>query len=212
MQEQMTHSQDATNLEQITIPELVDEVRAGKMNRRELMKALAVMGVSAVGAGAIAAVAINRLSAQSPASSAPSNGDTNGQLHVRQHTDHLIKQATGNVQQLQHDYHEHAIVEDSMFPHPFVGREAILKRKSAGFTAMPDLKINVTNRVVHGDQLTVEWVATGTHSQDYPGLPATGRAFSIPGVTVVVRKDGKILRESLYYDMAEVHRQLGGKM
>jgi len=36
-----------------------------------------------------------------------------------------------------------------------------------------------------------------------------GRAFSIPGVTVVVRQNGKIIRESLYYDMEEVRRQLG---
>ena len=95
-----------------------------------------------------------------------------------------------------------------MFAAPFVGRAAIMARKSAGFAAMPDMQIKVTNRVVHGDQLTVEWLATGTHSDDYPGLPATGRSFSIPGVTVVVRRDGKIMRESLYYDMAEVQRQL----
>ena len=98
-----------------------------------------------------------------------------------------------------------------MHAHAFVGREAIMARKNAGFTSMPDLKIAVTNRVVHGDQLTVEWVASGTHTRDYPGLPATGRAFSIPGVTVVVRRDGKIVRESLYYDMAEVQGQLGSK-
>jgi steroid delta-isomerase-like uncharacterized protein len=55
----------------------------------------------------------------------------------------------------------------------------------------------------------VEWIATGTHKVDYPGLPATGRKFSIPGVTVVVRRNGKIVRESLYYNMAEVQRQLG---
>jgi steroid delta-isomerase-like uncharacterized protein len=76
---------------------------------------------------------------------------------------------------------------------------------------MPNVKINVTNRVVHGDQLSVEWVATGTHTSDYPGLPATGRSFAIPGVTVVVRRHGKIVRESLYYDMLEVQRQLGNK-
>jgi len=57
--------------------------------------------------------------------------------------------------------------------------------------------------------LTVEWVAGGTHTSDYPGLPATGRSFSIHGVTVAVRQNGKIVRESLYYDMAEVARQLG---
>ena len=75
--------------------------------------------------------------------------------------------------------------------------------------AIPDLKINVVNRVVQGNQVSVEWVATGTHTGDFPGLAATGRSFSISGVTVVVRHNGKITRESIYYDVAEVHRQPG---
>ena len=77
--------------------------------------------------------------------------------------------------------------------------------------AIPGLKINVTNRIVHGNQLTVEWVASGTHSGDYPGVVATGRSSSIPEVTVVVRQNGKNIRESLYYDMHEVQRQLGSR-
>ena len=198
--------QDQIQQEEHTIPEMVDDVRAGKMDRRTLLKRLTVMGLSAAGAGAIAAVAARQITSHAAQTV---TGDNNGQLHIKQHNDHLIHQSTGNVQQLQHDYHEDAIVEDSMFPHPFVGRQAIMNRKSAGFAAMPDMKITVTNRIVRGDQLTVEWVASGTHQADYPGLPATGRKFSIPGVTVVVRKNGKILRESLYYDMTEVQRQLG---
>lgn len=194
------------NGETDTIPEMVDAVREGKMDRRTLIKQLAIMGLSAAGAGAIVAVAVRQIAASH---AAPVHGDNNAQQHLQQHEQHLAHQATGNVQQLQHDYHEDAIVEDSMYPHPFVGRAAILSRKSAGFAAMPDMHIEMTNRVVHGDQLTVEWTAKGTHQHDYPGLPATGRAFSIPGVTVVVRREGKIVRESLYYDMAEVQRQLG---
>jgi hypothetical protein len=61
-------------------------------------------------------------------------GDDNAQ----QHDEHLSNQSTGNVQQSQHDYHENAIVEDSMYPHPFIGHRAIVARKSAGFAAMPD--------------------------------------------------------------------------
>jgi steroid delta-isomerase-like uncharacterized protein len=198
--------QDQGEQEEQSIPEMVDDVRAGKMDRRTLLKTLTVMGLSAAGAGAIAEVAARQIASHA-APSLP--GDTNGQLHIKQHNDHLVHQATGNLQQLQHDYHENAIVEDSMFPQPFVGREAIMNRKSAGFASMPDLKISVTRRIVRGDQLTVEWVASGTHQVDYPGLPATGRRFSIPGVTVVVRKNGKITRESLYYDLSEVQRQLG---
>jgi steroid delta-isomerase-like uncharacterized protein len=194
--------------ETTTIPEMVDDVRAGKMTRRQLVKRLTIMGVSAAGAGAVAAVAVRRLTSHG-AQSIP--GDNNAQQHIQQHQEHMARQSTGNIQQLKQDYHVDAIVEDSMYPHPFVGHEAILTRKGAGFAAMPDLTITPTNRIVHGDQLTVEWVATGTHKHDYPGLPATGRSFSIPGVTVVVRRDGKIVRESLYYNMAEVQRQLGAR-
>ncbi len=192
--------------EEYTIPEMVDEVRAGKMQRRQFMKRLTLMGVSAAGVGAIAAAAASRQFATQPVS----QGNLQDAVdHLQRHDEHLANQAQGNLDQLYNDYAEHAVVEDSMYPHPFVGRSAIMSRKSAGMAAIPGLKINVTNRIVHGNQLTVEWVASGTHSGDYPGLAASGRSFSIPGVTVVVRQGGKIVRESLYYDMHEVRRQLG---
>ena len=66
--------------------------------------------------------------------------------------------------------------------------ETTLALDEAKLAAIPGLKISVTNRIVRGNELTVEWVATGEHTGDYPGLPATGRAFAIPGVTVVVRE------------------------
>jgi steroid delta-isomerase-like uncharacterized protein len=192
--------------EEYTIPEMVDEVRAGKMQRRQFMKRLTLMGVSAAGVGAIAAAAASRQFATKPVS----QGNLQDAVdHLHRHDEHLANQSQGNLDQLSNDYAEHAVVEDSMYPHPFVGRSAIMSRKSAGMAAIPGLKINVTNRIVHDNQLTVEWVASGTHAGDYPGLAASGRSFSIPGVTVVVRQGGKIVRESLYYDMHEVRRQLG---
>jgi len=194
--------------EENTIPEMVDEVREGKMERRQFMKRLTLMGVSAAGVGAIVAAAASRQFATKPVS----QGNLQDAVdHMQRHDEHLANQSQGNVDQLYNDYAEHAVVEDSMYPHPFVGRAAIISRKSAGMAAIPGLNINVTNRIVHGNQLTVEWVASGTHSGDYPGLVASGRSFSIPGVTVVVRQNGKIVRESLYYDMNEVRRQLGSR-
>ena len=43
---------------------------------------------------------------------------------------------------------------------------------------------------------------------DLYGMPASGRSFAIHGLTVVTRRDGKIIKETLYYDLAEVRRQL----
>jgi steroid delta-isomerase-like uncharacterized protein len=191
--------------EENTIPEMVDEVRAGRMPRRQFIKRLTLMGVSAAGVGAIAAATSRQFATRL----VPQGNSHGADDHMQRHDDHLTHQSQGNLDQLHHDYAEHAIVEDSMYSLPFIGRSAIMARKSAGMAAIPGLKINVTNRIVHGDQLMVEWIATGTHSADYPGLAATGRSFSIPGVTVVVRHNGKIVRESLYYDMEEVQRQLG---
>ena len=194
--------------EEYTIPQMVDEVREGKMQRRQFMKQLTLMGVSATGVGAIVAAVASRQFATKPV---PQGNLQDAVDHMQRHDEHLANQSQGNVDQLYNDYAEHAVVEDSMYPHPFVGRAAIMSRKSAGMAAIPGLNIAVTNRIVHGNQLTVEWVASGAHSGDYPGLVASGRSFSIPGVTVVVRQKGKIVRESLYYDMNEVRRQLGSR-
>lgn len=192
--------------EEYTIPEMVDEVREGKMQRRQFMKRLTLMGVSAAGVGAIVAAAASRQFATKPV---PQGNLQDAVDHMQRHDEHLANQSQGSLDKLYNDYAENAVVEDSMYPQSFVGRAAIISRKSAGMEAIPGLKINVTNRIVHGNQLTVEWVASGTHTGNYPGLAASGRSFSIPGVTVVVRQNGKIVRESLYYDMHEVRQQLG---
>src|SRR5260370_10295928 len=142
-----------------TIPEMVDEVRAGKMQRRQFIKRLTLMGVSAAGVGAIAAAAASRQFATNPV---PQGNLQDAVDHMQRHDEHLANQSQGNIDQLYNDYAEHAVVEDSMYPHPFVGRAAIMSRKSAGMAALPGLKIKVTNRIAHGNQLTGEWVGSCT--------------------------------------------------
>jgi len=193
--------------ETITIPQMVDEVRAGRMLRRNFMKTLAAFGLSAVGASAISAAAT--LPAAAAKQAPVAHPDAQPAQNVQLHQQHLAHQAQGDAGALQNDYAEDAVVEDSMYSEPFVGKAAVMARKGVGMAAIPDLQIHVNNRVAHGAQVAVEWTATGTHTGDFPGLAASGRPFAIRGVTVVVRRDGKIAREAIYYDMHEVRRQLG---
>ncbi|HVB59902.1 MAG TPA: ester cyclase [Ktedonobacteraceae bacterium] len=193
-----------------TIPQMVEEVRAGKLRRRTLIAALVAMGLSAAGIEAI--IAAIRSAPARPTAKPAAPQDHQQQHHlIQQHNQHLANQTQGNTDGLENDYAENAIVEDSMHAHPFVGREAIMSRKRVGLNAIPNLQIDVTNRLVQQNQLTVEWVARGIHTGNFAGLPASGRSFTIPGVTVVVRENGKIIRESIYYDTAEVYRQLGAQ-
>lgn len=193
---------------QVTIPQLVEEVRKGKMTRRALMVTLTGMGISAVGVGAIVAATLQQNATAAPQSSqaAPAQSE---QQHIQLHQKHLAHQASGDTNSLQHDYAENAVVEDGMYSEPMIGRAAILARKSTGLAAVRDFQLTITNRVVHGNQLSAEWTATGTHSGDLPGMPATGRQFTLRGITVTVREHGKIVRESIYYDLEHLRSQIG---
>jgi len=192
--------------QEYTIPQMVDDVRAGKMPRRNFIKVLTAMGISAAGVGVIVAAA------SAPSLSTPIshvNAKESVDRHVHLHDQHLVHQANGNTDALQNDYSEGAVVEDSMHREAFVGRDAVKARKDMIMAAASNAEITVINRVVNGNQVTAEWIATGIHTGDLPGLPASGRPFSIRGVTVVIRENDKIVRETLYYDVAELHRQLG---
>lgn len=187
--------------ELITIPRLVEEVRVGRMPRRAFVKTLAGMGISATGVAIIADAAMRGL-AQARSIEVHAREDV--REHLRLHDEHIASQTRGDLGKLHDDYHEDAIVEDSMFPEPFVGRQAIMARKGLGLAATSGMQIKVTNRVVHGNQVTVEWIATGTHTGEYAGIAASQQAFSLSGVTVTIRRDGKIVREALYYNPDEL--------
>ncbi len=189
--------------DEYSLPQMVDEVRAGRMPRRVFMKQLTTMGITTVGISAIIA-SISTSSTSTTAALA----DNHAAQHLQHHDNHLRHQAQGNLHALNQDYAENAIVEDSMHPQPFIGRTAIMERKNVITSAASDAKITITNRLVTGHQVTAEWVATGVHTGDLPGLPASGRPFSIHGVTVVIRHEGKIVREALYYDVNQLYRQL----
>lgn len=193
-------------VKEYTIPQMIEDVRAGKMSRSQLVQTLAEMGISTSGANIIAAAASHTI----PAAPLPRmNVQADEGLQLQLHDRHLEVRNARNVSVLQNDYAEDAILEGSMYPEPFVGPAAIAAHRQAELIAFPDLRVEMINRVVHGNQVTVEWVATGTHTGDFPGFPASGRSFSIPGVAVVIREHGKIVRESLYYDMDVVRHQFG---
>ena len=75
--------------------------------------------------------------------------------------------------------------------------------------AWGDLHIEVTNLLVSGDSYAKEWVMTGVHSGDLPGLPATGRSFRIVGAGVGRLRDGKIFEVTEYWNLASFLQQVG---
>jgi steroid delta-isomerase-like uncharacterized protein len=78
------------------------------------------------------------------------------------------------------------------------------------FAGVPDFQIELTARFVADTWAGMEWIMSGTHKGDFPGMPATGKRFSaVRGATIVELQGGKIRRCSDYWDAATVMRQVG---
>lgn len=75
--------------------------------------------------------------------------------------------------------------------------------------AFPDLRTTVDD-VVEGDgTVAVFWTSTGTHTNEYLGVPATGLTVQTRGSNILTLENGKILTESVTWDGSELLAGLG---
>jgi steroid delta-isomerase-like uncharacterized protein len=77
------------------------------------------------------------------------------------------------------------------------------------FATFPDFKLEYKAGFVADGWASWEWVMSGTHQGNSPGLPATGKPFSVRGASILELHEGKIRRNSDYWDMATFLRQVG---
>lgn len=100
------------------------------------------------------------------------------------------------------------------FPLPearLAGRDAITQGVGAIIQAVPDATLEVRSQSIGEDgRVTVEWTFSGTHENDFPGMPASGATFVLPGISVyVLAEDGQITEERAYWDMATLMAAAG---
>lgn len=100
------------------------------------------------------------------------------------------------------------------FPLPearLAGRDAITQGVGAIIQAVPDVALEVRSQSIGEDgRVTVEWTFTGTHENDFPGMPASGASFVLPGISVyTLDGDGQIMEERAYWDMATLMAAAG---
>lgn len=105
---------------------------------------------------------------------------------------------------------EQFVMESDTLPAPMRGQEAERHFVEMYLQAFPDLHFTVEQVLASGDYVVTRWHAIGTHRGELMGIPATNRrGEGIHGCTVIEVKNGKIVREWLYWDSATLLRQLG---
>lgn len=75
--------------------------------------------------------------------------------------------------------------------------------------AFPDLNFDIKAMVAEQDCVAINWIMSGTHSGDLPNLAATGREFSISGMTFYYFSGGKISGHSQSFDQFGFLKQMG---
>jgi hypothetical protein len=93
-----------------------------------------------------------------------------------------------------------AVAAGGVLPQPIPAKEAI-SLMSALNTAFPDLKFDIQNVTVEGDQATVQAIWSGTHNgplnmplPGMPSIPPTGKQVSVKDLYIVTVDGDKVTR------------------
>ena len=90
------------------------------------------------------------------------------------------------------------------------GMEDVRRHITTLRSAFPDVAFHIQQEIVDGDDIVVRWNATGTHTGDYFGIPATGKSFNITGMNHwQMGADGKTVEGWVSRDDMGLMRQLG---
>ena len=91
------------------------------------------------------------------------------------------------------------------------GRDAIAQGVGAIIHAVPDASLEVRSQSIGQDgRVTVEWTFTGTHQNDFPGMPASGAHMSLPVISLfTLTGDELVSEERVYWDMATLMAAAG---
>jgi steroid delta-isomerase-like uncharacterized protein len=73
------------------------------------------------------------------------------------------------------------VIEDVPFGMVMRGKDGVKQGFSGFFTAAADFKVEPKSWVINDRSFALEMIFTGTQKGDLPGLPATGKSFSVRG-------------------------------
>jgi steroid delta-isomerase-like uncharacterized protein len=100
------------------------------------------------------------------------------------------------------------IINLAELPEPMRGQQAWRQNFETMKHAFPDFQAHIEDIVAAGDKVAIRLRIRGTHSGEFLGIPATGRAVDYVSHEFYRVADGLIAEEWICSDMATLLRQL----
>jgi steroid delta-isomerase-like uncharacterized protein len=104
---------------------------------------------------------------------------------------------------------EDSVYEDIGAGNISCGKEEIRTYVRSMFDWSLDAKFESKLFFGAGNWVANEWIMSGTHSGGTPEMPATGKTFSVRGVSIAEIRDNKIIRYTDYWNLASFLQQVG---
>jgi predicted ester cyclase len=92
-----------------------------------------------------------------------------------------------------------------------VSRDEVLAGMGQRLKSVPDLKWEIKEILVSGNEVTVRGEATGTPAGEFMGVPYTGKSFKLMSIDVHTVEGGKMVRTYHIEDWMGAVRQLTAK-
>ena len=115
----------------------------------------------------------------------------------------------GNYSLLDELYSPEIIRHEVNINEDLIGREEYKDNVILVRTAYPDFNVTADELFVKDDLVVLRWTVTGTNTGIRFDVPATGKRIQFSGININRVIDGKIVEEWVYFNMADVLKQLG---
>jgi len=125
--------------------------------------------------------------------------------------DHFKALSQHDVKAIAAGYSDDAKIYSPNWEGEKAGQTGITEVYSRYFSSTPDLSYKVTNIIYGGDNVVAEYVSSGTLSNPEKNTPdyMKGKKYSLNYCAIFTIKNGKIVKESDYFDQVAFLRQVG---
>jgi len=122
----------------------------------------------------------------------------------------------GKLDLIEKHYASDVILKTSVMPQPSKGYEGIRTWLNSSLTSAPDHHLAFNEFYVEGNVIFTRWTATGTNtgplSTPSGEIPATGRSFSISGLSFYRIENGLITEQEVVFNALDMLMQMGFTM
>ncbi len=105
------------------------------------------------------------------------------------------------------------LVAPDFVPHSWPGTgpgtDELKRAMKRVFAGLSDVRMTIDDMIAEGDRVAVRLTAHAVQSGEFMGMPASGKAYTIPEVHIFRVHDGKIAEHWGQADLLGMMRQLG---